>query len=453
MEVEMAITDVFKGKQFKDEAEKLKILLNEAIEDKKRLESMLSPEMSNLEKLRAIIIDLEQQRDDLQNDIHRLNTEKSTILNTIGDLNKQVEAKKTDLIQLDDEILYQSFGIYTPIYNLMSSEEYKDRINDNRYSQKQMIKLDLAATYTKTMSLDGNLKKGQKMVGDTVKHAIRSFNNECDAAISGVKFNNIEIIKKRIQKSRESIEKLNKAMSIRITDDYYDCKIEELNLCHEYAIKKQEEKEAAKAEREALREEAKLQKELEEARKNILKEQNHYKNALQKIDEQIQNSGESADLIAKRQEILDKLTDIDLSIKDIDYREANKRAGYVYIISNIGSFGDNVYKIGMTRRLEPLDRVNELGDASVPFNFDLHAMIFSDDAPKLENALHQAFEHKKVNMINQRREFFHVTLEEIEAVIKKNFDKTVDFIKTPEAEQFRESQMIKKTLPTLEAAN
>ncbi|KAF5070520.1 hypothetical protein DSECCO2_221100 [anaerobic digester metagenome] len=449
----MAITDVFKGKQFKDEAEKSKILLDEALEDKKRLESMLSPEMSNLEKLRAIIIDLEQQRDDLQNDIHRLNTEKSTILNTIGDLNKQIEAKKADLIQLDDEILYQSFAIYTPIYNLMSSEEYKDRINDNRYSQKQMIKLDLAATYTTTMSLDGNLKKGQKMVGDTVKHAIRSFNNECDAAISGVKFNNIEIIKKRIQKSRESIEKLNKAMSIRITNDYYDCKIEELNLCHEYAIKKQEEKEAAKAEREALREEAKLQKELEEARKNILKEQSHYKNALQKIDEQIQNSGESADLIAKKQEILDKLTDIDISIKDIDYREANKRAGYVYIISNIGSFGENVYKIGMTRRLEPLDRVNELGDASVPFNFDLHAMIFSDDAPKLENALHQAFEHKKVNMINQRREFFHVTLEEIEAVIKKNFDKTVDFIKTPEAEQFRESQMIKKTLPTLEASN
>jgi hypothetical protein len=309
-----------------------------------------------------------------------------------------------------------------------------------------MIKLDHAAVYTKTMTLDGDLKKGQKMVGDTVKHAIRSFNNECDAAISGVKFNNIEIIKKRIQKSKESIEKLNKAMSIRITNGYFNSKIEELNLCHEYAVKKQEEKEVAKAEREALREEAKLQKELEEARKHILKEQNHYKNALQKIEEQIQNSGESVDLIAKKQEILNKLTDIDDSIKDIDYREANKRAGYVYIISNIGSFGENVYKIGMTRRLEPLDRINELGDASVPFNFDLHAMIFSDDAPKLENALHQAFEHKKVNMINQRREFFHVTLEEIETVIQKNFDKTVDFIKLPEAEQFRESQMLKNNL-------
>ncbi|MGV8907281.1 MAG: DUF4041 domain-containing protein [Acetobacterium sp.] len=225
----MAFTDVFKGKQFKNEAENLKVLLAEAMEDKKRLESMLSPEMSNLEKLRSIIIDLEHQRDGLQNDINKLAAEKSTIQKNINELNKQVEAKKVDLIQLDDEILYQSFGIYTPIYNLMYSEVYKDHINANRINQKQMIKRDLAATYTKTMTLDGNLKKGQKMVNDTVKHAIRSFNNECDAAISGVKFNNIEIIKKRIQKSRESIERLNKAMSIRITNDYFDSKIEELN--------------------------------------------------------------------------------------------------------------------------------------------------------------------------------------------------------------------------------
>lgn len=449
----MAITDVFKGKQFKDESEKLKILLNEALEDKKRLESMLSPEMNNLEKLRSIIIDLEHQRDDLQNDINELFREQSNIQNNIVILNKQIDEKKENLIQLDDAILFQSFGIYTPIYNLMSSEEYKDRITENRNEQKRLIKANIATTYRNDLKYNDSLKAGQKIVQDNVKLVIRAFNNECDASISGVKFNNIGSIEKRIKKSKETLEKLNEAMNIKITKSYYDLKIEELKLCHEYAEKKQEEKEAAKAEREALREEAKLQKELEEARKNILKEQNHYKNALLKLEEQIKNSEESEDLIAKRREILEKLTDIDATIKDIDYREANKRAGYVYIISNIGSFGENVYKIGMTRRLEPLDRINELGDASVPFNFDIHGMIFSDDAPKLENALHQAFEHKKVNMINQRREFFHVTLEEIEAVIKKNFDKTVDFIKTPEAEQFRESQMIKKTLPTLEAVN
>ena len=130
-------------------------------------------------------------------------------------------------------------------------------------------------------------------------------------------------------------------------------------------------------------------------------------------------------------------------MEDIDYREANKKAGYVYIISNIGSFGKDVYKIGMTRRLEPMDRVDELGDASVPFKFDVHAMIFSDDAPKLEAALHHAFDNKKVNMINNRKEFFNVKLEEIEQVVKENHDKLVEFIKTPDAEQYRESMILK----------
>ena len=120
------------------------------------------------------------------------------------------------------------------------------------------------------------------------------------------------------------------------------------------------------------------------------------------------------------------------------------RAGYVYIISNIGAFGENVYKIGMTRRLDPQDRVDELGDASVPFNFDVHAMIFSDDAPALENALHKAFESRKLNMVNQRREFFNVTLDEIKEVVRKNFDKTVEFVDTPNAEQYRVSLKMKE---------
>lgn len=151
------------------------------------------------------------------------------------------------------------------------------------------------------------------------------------------------------------------------------------------------------------------------------------------------------ELLSKKEELESHLNTIQHNIEEIDYREANKRAGYVYIISNIGSFGENIYKIGMTRRLEPLDRVNELGDASVPFNFDVHAMIFSDDAPALENALHHAFESKKVNMINHRREFFKVTLDEIESVVKANFDKTVEFKKIPDADQYRETLMLLKT--------
>ena len=148
----------------------------------------------------------------------------------------------------------------------------------------------------------------------------------------------------------------------------------------------------------------------------------------------------------KKEQIVNELSEIDKSMKDIDYRAANARAGYVYIISNVGSFGENVYKIGMTRRLEPMDRVDELGDASVPFNFDVHAMIFSDDAPSLEAALHKAFEDRKVNMINTRREFFNVTLDEIEEVVKKNYDKTVEFTRLAPAEQNRESLKNKEQL-------
>ena len=177
--------------------------------------------------------------------------------------------------------------------------------------------------------------------------------------------------------------------------------------------------------------------------RKIEKEQTHYQTAYEKLLKQLEATPDNVDLIKKKAELENQLQDIEKAIQDIDYREANHKAGYVYIISNIGAFGDNVYKIGMTRRLDPQDRVDELGDASVPFNFDVHAMIFSDDAPALEAALHKAFEDKKLNMVNTRREFFNVTLDEIKEVVKKNFDKTVEFIDVPDAEQYRVSQKMK----------
>lgn len=233
-------------------------------------------------------------------------------------------------------------------------------------------------------------------------------------------------------------------MSLQITQKYIDWKEEELTLAFEYQQKKQEEKEAQKAARAEMREAARLQKEIEAQRKKIEKEQTHYQTAYEKLLKQLEEDPDNSDLLAKKSELENQLNDIDRAIKDIDYREANQRAGYVYIISNIGAFGENVYKIGMTRRLDPQDRVDELGDASVPFNFDVHAMIFSDDAPALETALHKAFEDRKLNMVNTRREFFNVTLDEIKEVVKENFDKTVEFVDVPDAEQFRVSQKMKR---------
>ena len=176
----------------------------------------------------------------------------------------------------------------------------------------------------------------------------------------------------------------------------------------------------------------------------IEKEQTHYLTAYEKIKKQLENDPTNQEYLQKKAEFENVLADIEKSLSDIDYRQANIRAGYVYIISNIGAFGENVYKIGMTRRLNPQDRVDELGDASVPFKFDVHAMIFSEDAPALEAALHRAFEDKKLNMVNQRREFFNVTLDEIKEVVRKNYDKTVEFIDIPDAEQYRVSKKMRE---------
>lgn len=350
------------------------------------------------------------------------------------------------ILETDDAILLQSFGMYTPHYSFTTSEEYKAKLAEIRGQQKQLIRDKLAVTGDINWTVNNSEAKGRKMVGDMQKLLLRAFNAECDDAIEHVKFNNIVVCEKKIQRSADAVSKLGAVMGIAITSRYLQLKDQELHLMHEYQLKKQQEKEEAKEARARMREEAQLAKELEEARRSLKKEQAHYQNALKKLQSQLaQAEGEElAALEEKKVQVEGHLAQIEKEFHDVDYREKNQRAGYVYIISNIGAFGENVYKIGMTRRLDPTERVDELGDASVPFNFDIHAMIFSEDAPKLEAALHQAFADRKLNFVNQRREFFHVTLDEIKQVVRENYDKTVEFVDTPEAEQFRQSARIRE---------
>lgn len=373
----------------------------------------------------------------------------SKIQEEIAALDQELREKKESLIELDEEILLQEFALYKPQYEFANSDEYKQALDQIREKQKFLIKSNLAASEYTNWTVDGSVAKGRKMVSDIKKLLLRAFNGECEHLTKNVKYNNFDSYKKRIESARTAISRLGKTVGIAIYDDYYDLKIQELHLAFEYQQKKQEEKERQKEIRAQEREEAKLQKEIEEARKKIEKEKTHYTNALEAAQHQLaitDNDAEREELNKKIAEIENQMTEIDKNLSDIDYREANQRAGYVYVISNIGSFGTDIYKIGMTRRLDPTERVDELGDASVPFNFDIHAMIFSDDAPKLETALHHAFEDKKLNMINTRREFFHVSLDEIERVVKENFDGTVEFVKIPDAEQYRESNKLREAI-------
>lgn len=418
---------------------------NELKEEIKELKKLLNPEQQEIANLVKEIDKLKIEKDKISKEVDKLFSKKQ-------ELSNKIKLKKKDLILLDDEILMQEFGLYKPIYDFESSEKYKQAIDNLRVVQKEMIKNKSAVIYSNNWTVDGSKAKGRKMTNDNIKQIIMAFNIECDNLIVKVKYNNIQSIQKRIEKTFERLNKLNESNQVRLTSKYLECKLSELKLVHEYQVKKQEEKEEQKRIREELREEAKLKKELEEAKKNTLKDITHFENALSKLNEQLKSNNlsdeEIKNLQLKKEELEKNIDNLNLSLKDIDYRQENQRAGYVYIISNIGAFGKDVYKIGMTRRLEPMDRIDELGDASVPFNFDVHAMIFADDAPKLENALHKAFENKKLNMVNQRREFFNVTLEEIEKVVKENFDKTVEFKKESEAEQFRQSLKIKDTVLT-----
>lgn len=390
--------------------------------------------MSEIQKQRK---DFEEEKLSIEKDIVRLKEESAK-------LSEGIEIKKKNIVELDETILLQEFGMYSPIYDFANSEQYKDRLDAIRTEQKNMILYNTAATCSTVWTVNGSEAQGRAMTNQNIKQILRCFNDECDMLINKVKFNNILAYIDKIYKSSDALNRMNTKNAVRLSPDYVKLKVDELQLAYEYAQKRQEEKEEQKRIREQMREEARLQKEIEEARKDIEKEQKHYTNALMKVNKQLADCSETEKdiLLEKKIEIEKHLSDLDIAIKDIDYREANKKAGYVYIISNIGSFGENVYKIGMTRRLDPMERVDELGDASVPFKFDVHAMIFSDDAPALETALHHAFENKKVNMINGRREFFNVTLEEIEQVVKENYDKTVEFVKIPQAEQYRESKKI-----------
>lgn len=409
-----------------------------------RLRQLLTPEQQNIEMLNQHCQQLNVAVNNLNYTITQKNNELNYLNNRINELNSAIMYKQNQLAIFDTEINFLDYGLYKPTYEFANSDLYKDELTKLRNAQKQCIKNDRAAYGNNNWQINGSATEGRKMIENYKKLLIRAFNVECDDIVNNVKVSNLEKSVERIYKISEQISKLGKSMGIGITQEYINLKIYEVKLAVDFQQKKSAEKERLKELRAQEREEARVLKEIEEERKRLQKEQTHYQNALNALLEQIAKNGASDELNEKKNQLENLINDTFHAIKDVDYREANRKAGYVYIISNIGAFGENVYKIGMTRRLDPQERIDELGDASVPFDFDVHALIFTDDAPKLEAALHSAFDSRKVNKINTRREFFEVSLEEIKAVVRNNFDKTVEWIDVAEAEQYRQSKLLKQ---------
>jgi hypothetical protein len=267
------------------------------------------------------------------------------------------------------------------------------------------------------------------MSSDLSKLMLRAYNAEAENVVRTLRFGNTAAALRRLETSRAAIAKLGAMMEMRISDAYHALRVEEIELTADYQMKKEEEREAARAERERLREERKVEMELAAAREKLDKERAHLLTVLNRLSA----SGE------RDAELERKLADVDNAIAQNDFRAANIRAGYVYVISNRGAFGQHVVKIGLTRRLEPMERIAELGDASVPFRFDVHAIYFSEDAVQLEAELHEHFASRRVNWANDRKEFFFATPAAVRAALAAKVGNLLEFAEDSESVEYLQS--------------
>lgn len=334
-----------------------------------------------------------------------------------------------EVVLLDDERVLQDVGIYHYHHPLENAIAYRTRLDELATRIAEMVKGDRAIERSNMFTFDGSLAKGRRMTSDLGRLMLRAYNAEADNVLRSLRVGNVVTAKKRLEASRTAIANLGKMMEMHISDGFHLLRIEEVELTADYLMKKQEEREAAREERERLREEQKVAQELAAERERLNKERRHLVTALDKL--RTIGSGDA--------ELERKLADIDSAIAQNDYRTANIRAGYVYVISNRGAFGDHVVKIGLTRRLEPLERINELGDASVPFRFDVHALYFSQDAVTLESELHQHFSDRRVNWANNRREFFFATPAEVREVLAEKLGNLLEFAECAESTEYLQS--------------
>lgn len=323
-------------------------------------------------------------------------------------------------------------GIYEPHFAFETPEQYKTAIEAVRRKQKELVTSGEAVKGMKVWHVGGSEKEGEKMIKRLVQLTTRAFNGECEASIANVTWSNIAKMEARMTKAREDINKFNHMNQVVVSEIYLDLKIKELHLQHEWIQKKQDEKEEQADLRRQMREEEKAEREANAAVEKAEREEATKQRQLESARAEAQALATKAaqtQSAQDQQRLVDMQQKLDQLALDLAQAQANRtraislaqqtKCGHVYVISNHGSFGEGVYKIGMTRRLDPQDRVDELGDASVPFRFDVHAMIYCQNAPDTERQIHQALSHKRVNRINLRKEFFRVSLEEIEAELKK----------------------------------
>lgn len=354
---------------------------------------------------------------------------------TLAAVIEEREEARRAIVETKDIALLQEAGIYHYRHPLTDAVAFEKALATLQEQIKEMNRKDGGAILAATgWTVNGSAAEGRKMTRDFSKLMLRAFNAEADNLVRGLKPYKLVAALQRLDKVSETIERLGRTMNIRIAPGYLGVRQQELELTADFLQKQAELKELERQVRDRLRDERKAQQEIERERARLEKEKQHYTNALNALVAK----GDEAALERLRTQV----EDVDRALADVDYRAANIRAGYVYVVSNIGSFGERMIKVGMTRRLDPVERVRELSDASVPFNFDVHALFFSKDAVAIENAMHERLAGARVNVVNTRREFFHATPAQAKAHLAELTGELLEFEEMPEALEYRQGLRI-----------
>ena len=388
-----------------------------------------------IEKLNSQIIELSKfggmNAVQIEQEIAQLKNTKTEIEKELGTIRQELSNLKASLIETEEIAMLQEVGVYQYSTVLESSVVYAEKIKEIEVEIKKRNLADGGAIEAANeWIVNGSASEGRKVIKEFSKLMLRAYNGEVDDAIRTLKPYKMQAAIDRVDKVEKSIEKLGKTMSITINDTYHQLRISEIKLTADYLEKKEEEKEKQKEEKLRLKEEEKAQKEFEREKEKLNKELMHHQIILAKANE----SGDAKVIEEENQ----KITEIQSGIDGVEERSANIRTGYVYVISNIGSFGEDVMKIGLTRRYDPAERIQELSDASVPFKFDTHALIFSTDAVSLEKQLHQELEKLRVNKVNLRKEFFKVTPSIVKELLTKlSTENILTFNEKAEAPEWR----------------
>jgi hypothetical protein len=361
-------------------------------------------------------------------------------------LEETLVALRAEHRALSEEASLAELGFYKSRYGFATSQQYKKAIEENYEKQKAMLTNKAAATCSTQWTIDGSVEKGQKQTERYLALLVRAFNGECDSAIAKVRATNFQTMENRIIKAFDSLNRLGEMQYCSISTEYRNLRLEDLGLEYEHALKLQAEREEQRAIREEMRQEAIAERERERAQKEAETEERKRQADVERIREERERASKEqqsaermAELEAKLLAAESRLAEAHANTERAISLAQQTRSGHVYIISNVGSFGTDVYKIGMTRRRDPMDRIWELSDASVPFDFDVHAVIHTDDAPGMETELHQRFATRRLNAVNQRKEFFAVSIDEIAAVVRERCG-DIELTLVAEAAEFRQSE-------------